>query len=92
MKDPCSTNTSNVKRIGNPDQDAARGGARLYAIHTGGARRNDTRAKLRPLSYVNISVDAEGQLNYDSVMEPRHAERMVDALLLMLIKARQASA
>lgn len=41
------------------------------------------------LSFVTISVDEEGHLEYDSRFEPSSADRIVDALLLMLIRARQ---
>ena len=63
-------------------ESSERSSARLYSIKSAVSRRS---------SYVTISVDAEGHLAYDSDVDPEHAERMVDALLLMLVKARQAS-
>ena len=66
------------------------GGARLYAIKSSASKRPFP-GKAAVSSYVTISVDAEGWLSYDSDIDREDAERVVDALLLMLVKARQAS-
>jgi hypothetical protein len=41
-------------------------------------------------SFVSISVDVEGHIDFESEVEPEHADKMTDVLLLMLLKAREA--
>jgi hypothetical protein len=86
MNDSCRIGKSGDRRAAVAavmSDSTTRASARLYDIKSAVSRRS---------SYVTISVDAAGHLNYDSEVDPEHAERMVDALLLMLVKARQASA
>lgn len=51
-----------------------------------------SRAKLvhRAKTYVSISVDTDGHIDFESEVEPEHADQMTDVLLLMLLKAREA--
>lgn len=41
-------------------------------------------------SFVTINVDADGHIDFESEVVSEHAEQMTDALLMMLIKAREA--
>ncbi|GAB7525357.1 hypothetical protein [Paraburkholderia sp. 2C] len=43
-----------------------------------------------PKTYVSISVDESGRIDFESEVEPRYAERLTDVLLLMLVRAREA--
>lgn len=44
----------------------------------------------RARSYVSIYVDIDGHIDFESEVEPQHADQMTDVLLLMLLKAREA--
>jgi hypothetical protein len=59
---------------------------RLALIRGAEERPSDARAA----SYVSISVDTDGHIDFESEVVPEHAEQMTDALLMMLIKAREA--
>ncbi|MFM0058694.1 hypothetical protein PQR64_24015 [Paraburkholderia phytofirmans] len=54
-------------------------------------RQQDKHMSGRCLSRVHVWLDADGRLQHQLHVWPEHSDRMVDALLLMLIKARQAS-
>lgn len=49
-----------------------------------------TQVRPRGTSYVSISVDADGRIDFDSEIFPENADQMTDVLLLLLIKAREA--
>lgn len=68
------------------EDESARYG-RLYAVGTANAR---VTAAVARRSYVSISVDADGHIDFESEVEPHDAEKMTDVLLLMLLKAREA--
>lgn len=67
--------------------DARIGSGNLYAV-----RKSATAPKSTSVAktYVTISVDDEGHIDFESEVEPRYADRMTDVLLLMLLKAREA--
>lgn len=44
----------------------------------------------RTRSFVSISVGADGNIAFESEVEPQHADQVTDVLLLMLLKAREA--
>lgn len=44
----------------------------------------------RGASYISISVDAGGRIDFDCEISPEYADQMTDVLLLLLIKAREA--
>jgi hypothetical protein len=44
----------------------------------------------RTTSFVSIRVGEDGHIDFESEIIREHAEQMTDALLLMLLKAREA--
>lgn len=64
-----------------------RGGSRLRVIKSAGPDVEGGRASR---SYVSISVDVDGHIDFESEVEPQYADRMTDVLLLVLLKAREA--
>jgi hypothetical protein len=41
-------------------------------------------------TFVSISVDVDGHIDFKCEVEPRYAERLTDVLLLMIVRAREA--
>ena len=85
MKDGSRDEWSSISAMP-ADQGAANAERRLGIINGGGTQP----AAIRALSYISISVDTEGHIDFESEVAPDHAEQMTDVLLLMLIKAREA--
>lgn len=59
---------------------------RLYII----GRNSKCAPPVRAKSYVSITIDIDGHIDFESEVNPEHAEKMTDVLLLSLIKAREA--
>ncbi|MDR6419889.1 hypothetical protein J2801_002140 [Paraburkholderia phenoliruptrix] len=54
-------------------------------------RRRRARRADCDLSRVDIRILSDGRLEYEANIRPEHSDRMIDALVLMLVRARQAS-
>jgi hypothetical protein len=61
----------------------------LYLVDSAG-QRNRKKKVIQASSHVMIAVNADGFIEVDSEFAPKDADRMVDALLVMLVKARRA--
>ena len=87
MPDPNGSGASTVS--GSSPAGAARQSKRFSVVESD-VPPDRIRDVLRRSSYVSISVDPDGHIDFASEVEPQHAEQMTDVLLLMLIKAREA--
>jgi hypothetical protein len=71
-------------------KSGARRAPTLYVVGSAGPRQR--KKKVMPASsHVMIAVNADGYIEVDSEFAPKDADRMVDALLVMLVKARRAA-
>ncbi|WP_213761778.1 hypothetical protein [Caballeronia sp. dw_19] len=62
----------------------------LYIVSSDPPRKRKLKA-IRVSSHVTIAVNVDGYMEFDSNFAPEDADRMVDALLVMLVKARRAA-
>lgn len=71
-------------------KSGARRAPTLYVVGSANPRRRKKKA-IRASSHVMIAVNDDGFIEVESEFAPKDADRMVDVLLVMLVKARRAA-